>query len=120
MMQDFRQIKVWGKAHALTLSIYEITARFPADERFDLTSQIRRAAISVGANLAEGAGRGTDADFARFVQLAMGSASEVESLLLVARDLHFIPDTRHAELEAGITEVKRMLAAFLKKLRAEG
>ena len=85
--KGFRKLNVWQKAHRLTLRIYRNTQRFPADERFGLTSQLRRCGISVAANIAEGCGRGTDLDFARFLQIAMGSASEAEYLLLLAADL---------------------------------
>jgi four helix bundle protein len=77
-MKDFRELKVWQKSHQLTLDIYKATAPFPKDEQYGITSQIRRAAASVAANIAEGCCRGTDADFARFLQIAISSASELE------------------------------------------
>ena len=86
-MQDFRKLVVWQKSHAVTLAVYRFTKAFPADERFGLTSQMRRAASSIGANLAEGSSRGSDTDFARFVQISVGSASEMECHLMLARDL---------------------------------
>ena len=86
-MQDFRKLSVWRKAHELTLAVYRATVSFPTEERFGLTSQIRRACASIPANLAEGTGRGGDMDFAMFCQMAMGSAAEVEYHLLLARDL---------------------------------
>ena len=89
-MQDFHNLLVWQKAHAATLLVYRLTKRFPDDERFGLTSQLRRSAASISANLAEGCGRGSDQDFARFVQIAMGSAAEVEYHLLLAKDLEYI------------------------------
>jgi four helix bundle protein len=116
-MQSFRDLKVWAKAHELTLSIYRGTRTFPSDERFGLTSQLRRAASSIGANLAEGCGRGSDADFGRFVQIAAGSASEVEYHLLLARDLEMMGDQEYVRLDSAICEVKRMLSGLLKKLR---
>jgi four helix bundle protein len=84
-MQDFRKLRVWQRAHELTLSLYRATATFPAAERFGLTSQIRRASSSIGANLAEGCGRIGDAEFARFCSIGMGSACELEYHLLLAR-----------------------------------
>ena len=116
-MQDFRKLEVWQIAHAMTLSIYRVIKDFPAEERFGLTSQLRRSSSSVGANLAEGCGRSSDADFARFVQIAMGSASEVEYHLLLARDLDYLSENEHHNLEGEAQRVKRMLAALLKTLR---
>jgi four helix bundle protein len=120
-MQDFRNLDVWKKAHGLTLSlsVYRITKDFPDDERFGLTSQLRRSAASVGANLAEGCGRGSDADFSRHVQIAMGSASEVEYQLLLARDLDYLNADVHLELQEEVSRVKRMLASLLKTLRSQ-
>ena len=116
-MQDFRSLKVWDKAHALTLSIYRATATFPRDEMFGLTSQLRRACASIPGNIAEGCGRGSDADFARFLQVAMGSASETDYHLLLARDLGYLETSKYDELLQAITEVKRMLNAFLQTVR---
>jgi four helix bundle protein len=118
-VKDFRELKVWQKAHELTLAVYEITAGFPKDERYGLTSQLRRACASIPANLAEGCGRSGDAEFARFSSIAMGSASELEYHLLLARDLKLIPAVRHADLEGRTTELKRMLTALFRKLRAD-
>ena len=119
-MQDFRDLKVWQKSHGGIREIYRASADFPREEIYGLTAQLRRAAISVGANIAEGCGRGSDPDFARFLQMAMGSASEVEYLLLLARDLNYLSADVHMGLSTEISEVKRMLSALLKKLRADG
>ena len=118
-MKDFRQLKVWQKAHALTLEVYRVTGEFPRSERYGLTSQLRRSVSSVPSNIAEGCGRGTDADFARFLQIALGSASEVEYQLLLAHDLRFLSTPVHQAVAERTTEVKRMLASLLRKLRAE-
>ncbi|MEW6251154.1 MAG: four helix bundle protein [Planctomycetota bacterium] len=115
-MQDFKELRVWQKAHELVLDVYRLTAGFPQDERFGLVSQMRRAAVSIPANIAEGRCRRGDKDFARFVQMAMGSAAEVEYFLLLACDLGYIAADRHAELDARIREVKRMLSGFLERL----
>jgi four helix bundle protein len=117
-MQDFRRLEVWQLAHEATLAIYRFAAGFPSDERFGISSQLRRASVSIEANLAEGCGRGTDADFARFVQTAMGSASETECHLLIARDLGFLDEPAHRRLEEKLQRVKRMLASRLKTLKA--
>lgn len=118
-MKDFRSLKVWKKAHNLTLSIYTTSALFPDEERFGLTSQIRRAAVSVPANIAEGCGRGGDIEFARFLQIAMGSAVEIEYHLLLAHDLNIVDDTIYKKLEADVIEIKKMLASFIIKLKAD-
>jgi four helix bundle protein len=118
-MQSFRDLKVWQKSHDAIREIYRVSANFPRDEAYGLTAQLRRAAVSVGANIAEGCGRGSDQDFARFLQMAMGSASEVEYLLLLSHDLNYLNADVHTGLNADIAEVKRMLSAFLKKLKAD-
>jgi len=118
-VKDFRQLKVWEKAHQLTLEVYRTTANFPREETYGLTSQIRRAGASVGANLAEGCARNGDIEFARFCSLARGSASELEYHLLLAKDLQFLPDTLHEKLSADTIEIKRMLTALIQKLSAE-
>ena len=110
-MKDFHELKVWQKAHQLTLAVYQITATFPREELYGLTSQLRRCSASIPANLAEGCGRNGDAEFARFCSIAMGSASELEYHLLLAKD--------HAELSQRATELKRMLTALLQKLNAD-
>jgi four helix bundle protein len=115
-MKNFRDLNVWHKAHQLTLSTYKCTVRFPAEERFGLTSQLRRSAASVAANIAEGCGRGSNSDFHRFLQMAMGSASEAEYHFLLAHDLGYLNETDHRSLNASVTEVKRMLAALLNKV----
>ena len=89
-MQSFRNLKVWEKAHSVTLDIYIVTRAFPREEIYGLTSQMLRASASIGANIAEGSCRKGDAEFGRFLQIAMGSASELEYHLLLARDLKVI------------------------------
>lgn len=118
-MRDFREIKVWGKAHKLTLEIYKATAAFPTDERYGLTSQLRRSSASIAANIAEGFGRGGNAELARFLQIAMGSASEVEYHVLLARDLNLLSKTIYDELGGRVVEVRRMLASLLLKVRRD-
>ena len=117
-MKDFRDLKLWDKAHRLTLRVYEVSHDFPKDELYGLTSQLRRASASIGANLAEGCGRGSDLDFARFLQIAMGSASEVEYHLLLAYDLGFFKKDKYQELNRDIQEIKRMLVSLITKLRS--
>jgi four helix bundle protein len=118
-MRDFKKLKVWEKAHQLTLAVYQATAGFPKDELYGLTTQVRRAATSIPANIAEGCGRGGKADLARFLQIAMGSASELEYHLLLARDLDVLRGTDHKRLTGEAIEVKRMLASLIKKLKTD-
>ena len=115
-MKDFRQLKVWQKAHQLTLEVYRVTANFPRQEMFGLTSQIRRAGSSICANLAEGCGREGDVELARFCSIARGSASEVEYHLLLAKDLNLIQTPEYEKLALETIEIKRMLTVFIQKL----
>jgi len=115
-MKDFKQLQVWQKAHSLSLAIYRATINFPKEEIYRLTSQLRRSVSSISANIAEGCGRGSDADFGRFLFIAMGSACESECHLLLARDLTFLNQTKHAEMETALVEVKRILAALIGKV----
>jgi four helix bundle protein len=119
IVQDFRNLKVWEKAHALTLDIYKASKSFPREEMYGMTSQMRRASVSIGANIAEGACRRGDVDFARFLQIAVGSASELEYHLLLARDLELMKASDYQRLSDEAVEVKRMLAALMQKLRAD-
>ncbi len=97
-MRDFRKQKVWAKSHRLTLKVYKIIATFPREELYGLTSQIRRACASIPTNIAERCGRETDLDFARFLQIAMGSATEVEYLFMLSNSLDFIENNLYNEL----------------------
>jgi four helix bundle protein len=118
-MRNFQKLEVWKKAHELTLAIYRLSANFPSQERYGLTSQLQRASASIGANLAEGCGRETDADYKRFVQMASGSACEVEYHLILARDLALIDEPTHSCLSADINEIKRMLCGLTQYLEKE-
>jgi four helix bundle protein len=118
-VQDFRNLKVWEKAHALTLDVYKASRSFPREEMYGLTSQMRRASVSIGSNIAEGTCRRGDVDFARFLQIAVGSASEVEYHLLLARDLNLLEASDYDRLSEEAVGVKRMLASLMQKLRAD-
>ncbi len=118
-MKDFKELNVWGKAHVLTKRIYQSTATFPREERYGLTSQIKRACASVPTNIAEGYGRNSDAELARFLEIAMGSASELEYLLLLTHDLNLLISSDYTEFTNEVIEIKRMLALFIEKLRAD-
>lgn len=116
-MKNFRDLVVWQKAHQLTLNVYRATAHFPREESFGLTSQLRRAASSVAANIAEGGGRSGQAEFAWFLHVAAGSANEVEYHLLLARDLGYLIEADYARLLNELIEVKKMLAALISKTK---
>jgi four helix bundle protein len=116
-VQSFRNLLVWQKSHELVLQVYRITRDFPREELYGLTSQMRRAAVSVPSNIAEGCGRGSDPDFARFLIIAAGSASELEYQLLLSRDLGYLETTLHHSLEEKATEIKRMLSSLIQRVQ---
>src|ERR1700745_3839333 len=107
-MKDFKDLRVWQKAHSLALLVYKRTLQFPREEMYGLTSQVRRAATSVPANIAEACGRRSDREFTRFLQIARGSASELEYHVLLARDLHFLHAMEYEVIQKGVAEVQRM------------
>ena len=115
-MQHFSDLKVWHRSHALVLEIYKATKSYPGEERFGLVSQLRRAAVSVPANIAEGAKRETAPDFARFLNIAEGSLAETEYLLLLSRDLSYIAVNVHEPLQREASEIARMLNALRTKV----
>ncbi len=119
-MQDFRNLRVWQRAHGLTVEIYRLTRAFPKDELYGLTSQLRRAASSIGANIAEGCGRGGDKEFAQFLQVTTGSASEVGYHLLLARDLGYLAQEPYDVLSAQAVECMQMLISLMKTVRGGG
>jgi four helix bundle protein len=116
-MSDFRDLKVWQKAHELTLDVYRVTAQFPKPEMYGLVSQMRRCAVSVGSNIAEGKGRRGDVEFGRFIQIASGSLTELEYQLLLSRDLKYLPDTQYQGINEKLAEVSRMLLSLQQKVK---
>lgn len=116
-MKDFHKLVVWQKAHRLALEVYESTRTFPREEVYGLTSQVRRAAASIPANIAEGCGRDGDREFSRFLHIAAGSASELEYHILLARDLGFLDTRFYDRLLSNVGEVKRMLASLAQRLQ---
>lgn len=115
-MRDFRELQVWAKSHALTLAVYHDTANFPKEERYGLTSQIRRCCASIPANIAEGCGKRSNPEYHRFLQVASGSASELDYHLLLSRDLHFLSTAQYDKLFAALIEVRRMLSSLMVKV----
>jgi four helix bundle protein len=118
-MKDFRRLKVWEKSHSLALEVYRATATFPGTETYGITSQVRRAAASIAANIAEGCGRGGEPEMARFLRIAMGSASELEYHLLLAHDLRLLNSPRYEQVAQQTIEVKKMLATLIQKLSSD-
>lgn len=116
-MRDFRQLRVWEASHELALEIYSITKGFPREERFSLTNQIRRCAHSVPSNIAEGCGRETNREYARFLQIAMGSVYELDYQALLAKDLGYINLDTYEVVNGKIDSVKRQLAVLLRRVR---
>lgn len=118
-MKDFRQLTIWQRSHQLTLAVYRLTKGFPKDELYGLTSQLRRAASSVPANIAEGCGRDSEAELKRFLDIAHGSAAEADYHMLLARELGYLAASDYAPLAKEIGEIKRMIGAFARKLKAD-
>jgi four helix bundle protein len=116
-VRDFKELKVWQRSHRLTLAVYDATGNFPREETYGLTAQLRRCSASIPANIAEGCGRSGEAELARFMLISMGSASELEYHLLLARDLGYISAQDYQKLLQQTREIKRMLSTFITRLR---
>ena len=116
-MADYRDLDVYQCSHQLALAIYRATNRFPDGEKYGLTSQLRRAAVSIPSNIAEGAGRGSHKDFARFIRVAVGSANELECQLLRARDLGFLDHQVHGTVSELVSRTRQLLDGFNRSLR---
>ena len=116
-MNNYKELKVWQKARVFTKDIYLLLDTFPEDERFGLTSQIKRATISITSNIAEGSGRYTKKDFTRFLDIALGSCYEVENQLILSSDLDFIKEEVLIELISTINEIEKMLIGLIKSIR---
>ena len=117
-MSDFKKLNVWQEAHELTLSLYPATSTFPQSELYGLTAQMRRCCVSIGSNIAEGYGRARENEKARFLQITLGSLSELEYQVLVARDLGYLFSKDHEDLTNRILEIGRMLGSLVNKVRA--
>ncbi|MDP3580552.1 MAG: four helix bundle protein [Ignavibacteria bacterium] len=115
-MRDFRKLQIWERAHNLVLKIYETTKLLPKEEVYGLTSQIRRAAVSIPTNIAEGAGKDSNKDFVRYLNIALGSLSEVQYLLFLIKELNYISDIQISPLEVEANELKMMIYSYSSKV----
>lgn len=115
-MRDFKKYDIWNLSHELTLEIYSISNQFPNSEIYGLTSQIRRASSSIPTNIAEGCGRDSDAEFSRFLTIALGSANETEYLLILLKDLIYIDNTSFESLTVKVNLIKRKIFSLKQKL----
>ncbi len=116
-MQDFRKLRIWQKGHEIVLEIYTMTMKFPKTETYGLVSQMRRSAASIPTNIAEGCGRNGNKELARFVQIAMGSASELEYQILLSHDLGYITSEQYDLVMDRMILLKKMIIKFLTGLR---
>ena len=116
-MRDFHKLGIWQRSHQLTLDVYKVSKSFPKDELFGLTSQIRRVASSIPTNIAEGCGRASNKDYAHFLQIAIGSASEVEYELLLAHDLEYINDEAFNKLTSETIAIRKMIIKYQSELK---
>ena len=117
-MRNFKKYDVWKLSHELVLEVYKLTSSFPASEKFQLTSQMQRAAYSVPANFSEGCGRDSDRDFNRFVQIALGSAHELEYFFIMVKDLSYLNQESYEFLDERVNTIKRKLYKLSLKLKA--
>jgi four helix bundle protein len=116
-MKNFRDVLVWNKAHDVALSVYALTQSFPRDERFGLVTQMRRSAVSIPANIAEGCGR-SDPEFIRFLEISKGSANELDYQLHLSRELGFMTEVKYLEISGKILEVQKMVGSLVRKIRS--
>lgn len=116
-MQDFKKLVVWQKAHLLAVSVYKATSVFPKEELYGLTSQIRRACVSIPSNIAEGCGREGPAELSRFLQISLGSVKEMEYQLLLAHELNYLSSPDYGSLDNQVIEVRKLLISFIQKLK---
>jgi four helix bundle protein len=119
MLKSYKDLKIWKKSYELCLEVYRITTKFPTEERYGLTSQIRRSAVSVPSNIAEGYGRKTTLDYIRMLYISYGSVCELETQVLLAGDLDFIPQGELGPIKKAISENERMLKALIKSLESK-
>ncbi|WP_085519121.1 four helix bundle protein [Marivirga sericea] len=118
-MHNYKKLKIWEKSMELSLLVYQITSTFPKEERFGLTSQIRRCAVSIPSNIAEGSSRDSSKDFSRFLRISIGSSFELKTQLLLSKDLDFISESDFDAVVEALNEIQKMLNSFIKKMNAE-
>jgi four helix bundle protein len=116
-VKDFKDLRVWEKAHSMTIGVYKATKEFPREELFGITSQMRRAASSIGADIAEGTGRRSDGELTRYLHIARGSAAELEYHFLLARDLDLLSTAKFDLLRRQVDEVQRMLTSLIQQVQ---
>lgn len=116
-MRDFRQYEVWKKAISFTTEIYKLTENFPSAEKFGLTNQIQCAAVSVSSNIAEGSSRASEKDFAHFLEISLGSSFEVETQLLISKNLHYISEEKYIEIMNELAILQKQLNNFIQTIR---
>ena len=117
-MPDFTKLQTWQKAHNFTINLYRLTSKFPSNEQFGLTNQIRRAAVSIESNIVEGRGRGGEKEFSRFLDIAQGSCFEVRCQIYIARDLGYLDESRSKLLIEKVEEISRLIYSLKQKLKA--
>ena len=117
-MRDYKKINAWKRSHRFVLGIYTMTGKFPSDEKYGIISQLRRAALSVPTNIAEGCGRSTERELVRFMDIASGSASEVDYLLYLAMELKYIDQDKYNRASNELTEIRKMISGYSKTIRS--
>ena len=118
-MHQFKELKVWQKGRALVKEVYLMTQSFPKEELFGITSQMRRAVVSIPANIAEGSGRNSNADFSRFLDIANGSAFELETLVILSLDLEFVTRSEFEKFDNGLNEIQKMIFGLKESLKSQ-
>ena len=116
-MRDYKKINAWTRSHRFVLGVYTLTEKFPSDEKFGIISQLRRAALSIPTNIAEGCGRSTERELVRFMDIASGSASEVDYLLYMAMELKYIDQNKYDRANNELTEIRKMISGYIKTVR---
>ncbi len=115
-MHNYKELTVWQRSVEIAISVYKVTQNYPKHELYGLTSQIRRCAVSISSNIAEGTGRNSDNDFSRFLNISYGSSFELETQLIISKELNYLDDSSFNKLHDDLTEIQKMLYSFIKKL----